>query len=321
MKIDDLQRVLILGAGIMGRQIGLQCARFGYEVKIYDIVPKALQAAEEQIKSFVQELVTQSMLAESETAVVLARITYTSDPAQAAEGADLLSESLPEKPRLKGEVLGEFNALCPPHAIFTTNSSSLVPSQFAAATGRPERFCALHFHQPVWYSNVVDIMPHPGTSAEIVSLLHDFAGRIDQIPIYVKREHPSYVFNTMLDALLSSAIELAADDVASVEEIDRSWMGITKMPIGPFGILDLVGIDLAYEITTQKTKWVSFFPKAKRVVNLLKEKVDQGHLGVKSGGGFYQYPHPAFEQPGFLTTPNPRVRPQPEVRTTVDTDG
>jgi 3-hydroxybutyryl-CoA dehydrogenase len=78
-------------------------------------------------------------------------------------------------------------------------------------------------------------------------------------------------------------------------------MGITKMPIGPFGILDLVGIDLAYEITTQKTKWVSFLPKAKRVINLLKEKVDQGHLGQKSGSSFYQYPNPAFGQPGFLS--------------------
>lgn len=301
MKIDDLQHVLILGAGIMGRQIGLQCARFGYDVMIYDIMPQALQAAEEQIESYAQEFVTEGVFSESEAAAALKRITFTGDPAQAAEGADLLSESLPEQPKLKGKVLGQFNALCPERTIFTTNSSSLVPSQFAAATGRPDRFCALHFHQPVWYSNVVDIMPHPGTAAETVNLLHDFAGRIDQIPILVKREHPSYVFNTMLDAVLSSALELAAEDVASVEEIDRSWMGITKMPIGPFGILDLVGIDLAYEITEQKTKWVSFFPKAKRVVNLLKEKVDQGHLGVKSGSGFYHYPNPAFEQPDFLT--------------------
>jgi 3-hydroxybutyryl-CoA dehydrogenase len=305
VKSDDIQRVLILGAGIMGRQIGLQCARFGYEVRIYDIVPEALQSAEKQIETFAQEFVSEGMLSESEAAATLARITFTGDQALAAEEADLLSESLPEQPKLKGQVLGQFNALCPERTLFTTNSSSLVPSQFAAATGRPDRFCALHFHQPVWYANVVDIMPHPGTAAETVNLLYDFARRIDQIPIFVKREHPAYVFNAMLDAVLSSAMELAAEDVASVEEIDRAWMGITKMPIGPFGILDLVGIDLAYEITTQKTKWVSFFPKAKRVVNLLKVKVDQGHLGQKSGSGFYHYPHPVFEQPDFLTGPAP----------------
>lgn len=301
MKIDDLQRVLILGAGTIGRQIGLQCAWYGYDVRIYDIMPAALQAAEEQIGSFAQQLVAEGLLTESAKTAALARIAFTNDPAQAAEEADLLSESLPERPKLKGEVLGQFNDLCPDHTIFTTNSSSLVPSQFATATGRPDRFCALHFHLPVWYSNVVDIMPHPGTTSETVNLLHEFARSINQIPIFVKREHPSYVFNFMLNAVLSSAMELAAEDVASVEEIDRSWMGITKMPIGPFGILDLVGIDLAYEITVQKTKGVSFLPKAKRTINLLKDKVDQGHLGLKSGQGFYHYPNPAFEQSEFLT--------------------
>jgi 3-hydroxybutyryl-CoA dehydrogenase len=148
-------------------------------------------------------------------------------------------------------------------------------------------------------------MPHPGTAAKTVTLLHDFARRIDQIPILVRREHPSYVFNHMLDALVSSAMELAAEDVASIEEIDRAWMGVTKMPIGPFGILDLVGIDLAYEITVQKTKWVSFLPRARRFIKFLKEKVDQGHLGLKSGAGFYNYPNPAFEQPDFLTGSSP----------------
>lgn len=222
MKIDDLQRVLILGAGTMGQQIGLQCALHGYEVRIYDIMPEALQAAEKQIERYAQGLIAEGRLAEPEAAAVLARITITGDPAQAAEDADLLSESVPEQPKLKGQVLGQFNELCPPHTIFTTNSSTLVPSQFAGATGRPDRFCAFHFHQPVWTANVVDIMPHPGTAAETVALLHDFAGRIDQIPIFVKQEHPSYVFNTMLDALLSSAMELAAEDVATVEDIDRA---------------------------------------------------------------------------------------------------
>ena len=205
-----------------------------------------------------------------------------------------------EKVEHKRKVLGQFNEHCPSHTLFTTNSSSLVPSQFAAASGRPQLFCAFHFHRPVWTSNVVDIMPHPATAAETVTLLHDFARRIDQIPIYIKREHPSYVFNNMLDAVLSSAMALAAEDVASIEDIDRAWMGITQMPIGPFGILDLVGLDLAYEIVTQKVGWRSIFPSGKRFVNLLEKKVERGDLGTKSGAGFYRYPDPAFAQPEFL---------------------
>lgn len=300
MNIDDIQRVLIVGAGTMGRQIALQCAMHGYQVTIYDTFPEALEDAHRQIEVFAQGLTAGGRLAESEATAALARISITADPAKAAAGADLLSESIPEQPKLKGQVLGQFNKLCPAHTIFTTNSSTLVPSQFADATGRPERFCAFHFHQPVWSSNVVDIMPHPGTAAETVALLHDFAGRIGQIPIFVKQEHPSYVFNTMLDALLSSALELAADDIASIEDIDRAWMGVTKMPIGPFGVIDLVGVDLVYEITTQKTKQVSLLPRVKRLTNMLKEKVDQGHLGRKSGAGFYKYPDPAFERPEFV---------------------
>lgn len=300
MNVDDIQRILIVGGGTMGRQIALQCAMHGYLVTIFDILPNALEDARKQIEEFAHELKAGGWLTDSTATAALARISTTGDPAEAAKGADLLSESIPEKPRLKGQVLGQFNDLCPAHTIFTTNSSTLVPSQFAAATGRPDRFCAFHFHQPVWSSNVVDIMPHPGTAAETVALLHDFAGRIDQVPIFVKQEHPEYVFNTMLGALLSSAMELAAGDVASIEDIDRAWMGVTKMPIGPFGIIDLVGIDLVYEITTQKTRQVSSLPQVKRLTNMLKEKVDQGHLGRKSGAGFYTYPGPAFERPEFV---------------------
>ncbi len=300
LTIDDVRRVLVLGGGTMGRQIALQCARFGYQVRIYDIAPEALTAAERQIGEFAQQLIAQGLLDRAGAVTTLGRIRYLSDPAEAAAGVDLLSESLPEWPKLKGQVLGQFNALCPESTIFATNSSSLTPSQFATATGRPDRLCAFHFHQPVWSSNVVDIMPHPGTAAEIVDLLLAFAPRIDQIPILLKKEHPSYVFNNMLDALLSSAMELAAEDVAAVEDVDRAWMGITNMPIGPFGILDLVGVDLAYEITLQKTRWLSFMPRAKRLINVLKDKVDQGHLGRKTGRGFYTYPNPTFQRPDFL---------------------
>jgi 3-hydroxybutyryl-CoA dehydrogenase len=292
--------VLIVGAGTMGQQIGLQCARCGYNVVLYDIAPHILETAMAQVKAYAAQLVTAEQLTQEEAGATLARITTTTNPQEAAAEADLISESVPEDPKLKRKVFAQFNELCPPRTIFTTNTSTLLPSTFAEATGRPAQFAALHFHQPVWECNVVDVMPHPGTSEETVALLQDFAKRIGQIPILLKKESNGYVFNAMLSALLRAALELAVNDVASVEDVDRAFMGVMKTPVGPFGIMDLVGLDTIWDITNYWAKRAFFARQLRKNANFLKEHVDQGHCGVKSGRGFYTYPDPAFQQPGFV---------------------
>ena len=95
-------------------------------------------------------------------------------------------------------------------------------------------------------------------------------------------------------------MQLRAENIATVEDVDRAWMGVTKMPIGPFGILDLVGIDLAYDVVTGKTNFAAFLPRVRRLRRLLQAKVDAGELGIKSGKGFYGYPDPAYQHPGFV---------------------
>ena len=298
MKIDDIQRVLIVGAGTMGQQIGLQCAMHGYQVTIYDIAPEMLETATTQIKAYADHLVVAGRLSQAEAQAALERIAATADPHQAAQ-ADLLSESVPEDPALKGQVLAQFNQLCPPQTIFTTNTSMLLPSMFAGATGRPAQFAALHFHQVVWDSNVVDIMPHPGTAPETIELLRQFAKRIGQIPIVLRKENYGYVFNAMLSALNRAAISLAATGVASIADIDRAWMGVMKMPIGPMGILDLIGLKTAWDITDYWAKTLND-PQLQLNADFLKQYVEQGRLGIKTGQGFYTYPEPAYQQPGFL---------------------
>ena len=284
MRIDDIRRVLIVGSGTMGRQIGLQCAMHGYDVTLYDVAESALEAAKVEIKAYADHLVTWGRLSQDEAGTALARIAATNVPAD----ADLISESVPEDPELKGRVFAQFNELCPPHTIFTTNTSDLLQSMYAGATGRPERFAAFHFHQHVWEANVVDIMPHPGTSEETVELLRAFAERIGQIPIVLRKEQPGYVFNTMLNALVGSALTLAVDGVASVEDIDKAWMGVTKMLVGPFGIIDAVGLDLAWHIADSVAE-VTGDPHAQSQADFLKQYVDKGWLGLKSGRGFYTY--------------------------------
>lgn len=300
MDAKQLRNVLVVGAGTMGQQIALVCAWHGYQVALYDLGPEILDRSIARITAMTQNLLAEGLLTADEGQQILARITPNSDATEAARNADLLSESILEDPKLKGQVLGQFNRLCPPRTIFTTNSSTLVPSQYAEATGRPDQFCALHFHQPVWLANVVDIMPHPGTDPAVVALVRDFARDIDQIPILLQRESPGYVFNAMLDGVLSAAIELASRDIATVEDIDRSWMGVTGLGSGPFGIMDLVGLDLVYSIVLRKAGMLRFLPSVRRVLCFLGRYVDQGKLGRKSGEGFYTYPNPAFEQPGFV---------------------
>jgi len=300
MQLDQIKNILIIGAGTMGQQIGLQCAVYGYNVTLFDVNPEALAPALARIQDYIDQIIAAGKLSQPAALEALARIKTSSDAAAAAATADLVSESVPEDPELKGRVLGQFNALCPPHTIFTTNTSSLVPSMFAAATGRPAQFAALHFHQIVWESPVTDVMPHPGTAPEVVQLLAAFAQSIGQIPIVLDRENYGYVFNAMLNALNGTALTLATNGVTAIENIDRAWMAVMKTRIGPMGILDVVGLDTAWHITEYWAKALQD-TQLRANADFLKSYLDRGQLGVKSGQGFYHYPNPAYAQPNFLT--------------------
>ena len=302
MKQATIRRVLVIGAGTMGQQIAWQCAVQGYDVVLYDAVAKVLAGVQRRLIDYSADLMLQGYISPEQTRGAFQRITVTSDPKSAAQEVDLISESVTEDPKLKGKVFAQFNALCPPHTIFTTNTSTLVPSQFANESGRPDRLLALHFHPPVWTHNIVDVMPHKGTSPEVTTRVLDFARNIGQIPIYLKKENHSYVFNTMFSAVNREALTLAANGVASVEDIDRAWMGISEMPIGPFGMMDEVGLDTVWHIANYWAKRAFFIPQLKKNADFVKTYIDNGCFGLKSGHGFYTYPDPAFQCRDFITT-------------------
>ena len=303
MNIENIKTVLIAGSGTMGQQIGFQCAASGYAVILYDISRDMLDKAMSRMGKLAKNYTSTGRLTEEGAREAIARIKTETDPVKAGRQADIISESVPEDPDLKGSVFAKFNDICPAHAIFTTNTSSLLPSSFAAATGRPDRFLALHFHD-TRFTNVVDIMPHPGTSPDTVAAVEDFAKRIGQIPIVLKKENHGYVFNAMLTTLLESAQTLAEQSIASVEDIDRAWMGVMHTAVGPFGIMDGIGIDTVYSITDY---WAKKTGRPQQAANarFLKQYVDKGCLGVKTGQGFYTYPGPAFQKPGFLQGEGP----------------
>ncbi len=298
MKMEDIKKVLILGAGTMGQQIGFQCALHGYDVVLYDTTEDVFENALIRIRKMASRMAGRGQITQEQARGALMRITTTTDPEEAAREADIVSESVPEDPQLKGRVFAQFDKLCHPRTIFTTNTSTLVPSMFAKETGRPDRFAAFHFHD-IRTNNVVDIMPHPGTSVETVDLIKDFARSIGQIAIVLNKEQNGYIFNTMLTKWFEAALTLAANDVASVDDIDRAWMGVMSAPTGPFGIMDHIGLSTVWIISEY---WANENndPQAKTNADFVKRYVDKGLLGAKSGQGFYTYPDALYRQPDFL---------------------
>ncbi len=298
MKIEDVKNILIIGAGTMGTQIGLLCAMCRYNVMIYDAFPDILEKAKKRVKDLTEHLVNKGLIPKEDADKALERIQYSADYKTAGKNADLVSESVPEDPALKGKIFAQFNEVCPSHTIFTTNTSYLLPSMFAKATGRPERFLAFHFHD-VALTRIVDVMPHPETHDEVVDLVKEFAEKLGQIPIVLKKEKSGYVFNSMLSPLMSSALSMASQEVASVEDIDRAWMGVMHTPMGPFGIMDSIGLDTVWKIASM---WAAKNknPAALKTADFIKEYVDKKRLGKKTGQGFYSYPEPAFLDSNFV---------------------
>jgi len=298
MTADDIKRVLIVGSGNMGQQIGFLCAINGFETVLFDTNPDVLSDAVSRILKLSKRYVSEDRMTIEEAEAALDRISVTNTPEEATKGVDLISESVPEDPELKGKVFGMFNKLCPKHTVFTTNTSTLVPSMFAEATGRPDKFAALHFHD-VRVTNIVDIMPHPGTSPETTELIKGFAEKIGQTAIVLQKENTGYVFNYMFSNLCSTALTMAEKEIASVEDIDRSWMGIMQTIIGPFGIMDQIGLKTVYTVTdywAQKKNDT----QAKANAAFVKQMIDEGYFGTQSKRGFYTYPDPAYLKPDFL---------------------
>ncbi len=305
MEAKDINKVLIIGSGTMGKHIGLQHALFDCDVVLYDIDEEILQRALVHITKIAARLARQGYITEERAAEAVKRIKATTDIAEACNGVQLVSESVPENVVLKQKVWKQFDEYLPADAILTTNTSTLVASQFAEASGRPERFLAWHFHLPVYNANVVDVMPHAGTDPELVQIMIDFSRRIQQTPINIKKEYAHYVYNEMLTALLSAAQRLAVYDVASVHDIDRSWMAIMNTQIGPFGTMDAIGLDTVLHVTKESLNLTPDDIEKQNIVKFLQAKVDAGELGMKTGKGFYHYPNPEYADPNFVE----RVKP------------
>lgn len=279
----DIQHVCILGAGTLGTRIAFQSALSGFQVKVYDIHEKSFELSKKMIEKIAKSLVSSQIYTEEDIQLALNRLSYTLNDQEAVNQADIISESVTEDIEIKRKVWTRMGEIAPEKTIFTTNTSYLLPSSLASFTGRPEKFCAFHFHD-VFYSRVVDIMPHPGTNMELIPILQDFGRRLNQVPVYVRKENHGYIFNAMLLSFLGAAGKLFVNQVATIEDIDLSWKVNFHVPMGPFAILDQIGLDTAWHVTHQLPD-----ANSQAFAALLKTYIDTGKLGEKTGEGFYKY--------------------------------
>ncbi len=309
---SEINAVLIAGAGTMGQEIGVYCAYAGCEVRLYDLNPNALDGAVEKARDLSKlagerEDVTEPRLA------LLKGLSVQSNLDDMLNNVDLVIECLPEKTAVKDEFYRRVSPRCPTSTIITTNSSMLLPSRLAKDVTHPERFCALHFLNFSW---CVEIMGHPGTEPWVIEKLKSFARRIHHVPIVPHRENRGYVFNVMLGGLHFSSLTLVANGVSDPEDVDRLFMRVMHTDRGPFGIIDMVGVDTVLDITKTEAT-LTRNPQVKKNADYLEEFVQQGRLGVKTGHGFYKYPNPTYRDPNFMgfdsevTSTSEATAPQP----------
>jgi 3-hydroxybutyryl-CoA dehydrogenase len=298
MATRPFEMIAIVGAGTMGAQIALQCAVYGYPVRLFSRSEETLQrAAQRQIQELEQRLAQQRLTAyEQET--ILRRIHYTTHLHEGVREADLVIENAPERLDIKREVFGQLDRSCPADTVLATNSSSIKVSAIEDATHRPENVLNMHFYLPVWQRPLVELMGGTATSADTLARARHFVQTIGLTPLLVRKESTGFIFNRVWRAIKKECLHLVDDGVASHEEVDRAWMIITGLPIGPFGAMDMIGLDVVRDV--EMVYYRESGDKTDAPPPLLLDKIAEGALGLKTGKGFYTYPNPAFQAPGWL---------------------
>ena len=300
---ESIQRVCVVGAGFMGSQIALHCAVHGRDVWLHDISETALARTEIQLRRLLIEQAAAGVVDDAAAAVALGRLRRPTLWGEAAAEADIVIEAVKEDLAVKREIFAALDRICPPHTILTTNSSSLRISRIESATSRPGKVLNTHFVQPVWKHPFVELMGGSQTSTETMQSVKSFMESMSLLTIMVRKENTGFVFNCIWRAVKKESLRLLDQGVASVEDIDRTWMIQMESDMGPFAMMDRIGLDVVRDI--EQVYYEESGDSRDAPPRVLEEKIACGELGVKTGRGFYTYPQPAWQQPGFLNGGGP----------------
>jgi len=296
MTSQVIKNICVVGSGTMGRQIALCGALAGYAVKCVDISAEALEIAKSFTEKFLTDRVDRGRMSQDMALRGRDNLSFTTDLEEAAVDADLVIESIPEVLSLKRCLFSRLDSICPGHALLVTNSSFIVSSRLADATGRPEKICNMHFFTPPLTAPPVEVVKGPHTSAATAGTIAEVCKSMGKIPIMLEKEIHGLLVNRVLKAIHHEALFLYDTGVASFEDIDTAVSLGLGHRIPPFKTMDLVGLDLVNLIAMEHYRETGnpVHRPSPSVVSL----VARGRLGRKSGRGFYEYSK-MLEERGF----------------------
>lgn len=286
---EEIRSVVVLGAGTMGSQIAAVSALAGYTTSLVDVQQKQLDRAREQLRQRLDRDVEKGRRDRGAVDEAWGRLALTTDRDRVAASADLVIEAAVEDLSVKRSIFADLDRVCPPHTLLVTNSSNIVSSRVADATGRPGKVCNLHFFNPALVMACVEIVPHEGTDPETVEAASAFVESLGKTPVKLKREVPGFLANRLLNALRREALDLYEGGVADFEDIDLAAKTALGHPMGPFELMDLVGIDVVHLIRLAEYEQTG--DPAALPARSIREKYEAGDFGRKTGRGWYEYPH------------------------------
>ena len=283
--MPEVRRVAVLGCGLMGSGIAEISAKAGFDTFVREISDQLNEKGKTAITKSLDKAVEKGKLESGARDAALGHLKFTTS-LEELKDCDLIIEAVTENLELKNEMFRTLDAVCPPHTIFASNTSSLTIADMAAATNRPDRVLGLHFFNPVPVMKLVEVVRTIATSQEAYQTAFEFVRKIGKEPVEAK-DTSGFIVNRLLVPYMLDAIRCLEQGLASIEDIDKSMQLGTGYPMGPFVLSDFVGIDTLYriaEIMFEEFRESRFAPPP-----LLKRMVTMGYFGRKSKRGFYDY--------------------------------
>jgi 3-hydroxybutyryl-CoA dehydrogenase len=280
-----INKVTVIGIGAMGSGIAYISAWNGYSVNVRDVSQEFVDQGMNKIRQSVMTGIDKGKLSPVEGEKILKNIRATTDLKEAAGDADLVIEAVFENMKVKKEVFSELDNICPEHTILASNTSTLSISEIASVTERPQSVIGMHFFNPVPAMRLVEIVMGEKTSEDIYKAAEEFCKSIGKTTVRAE-DSPGFIVNRILLPTLNEAMKLVDSGVATKEDVDKAMMLGANFPMGPFALADYVGLDVALAaITTLYNALGDYYTPSET----LKELVENGHLGMKTGKGFYEY--------------------------------